>query len=299
MTGTIFAVKHFAVHDGDGIRTTVFFKGCPLSCIWCHNPESKAHFPRLAYYKHKCISCGECVAACRHGAHAMNAQGHFFDRSKCIACGECEDACLGEALEFFGKSITPDELLPELLEDKPFYDSSGGGVTFSGGECLLQADFCRETALLLKKDNINIAVDTCGFVPRDAINKMLGLADVFLYDIKAFDEQTHIKCTSQSNKIIWENLRYITQSSKCEIRIPFVPDYNSNEIGKIAEKLSDFKNITRVRVLPYHNFSGSKYDALDMNNTMPTVHSPTKDELFCAVETLKSFGLNASCASLK
>ncbi len=298
MTGTIFAIKHFAVHDGDGIRTTVFFKGCPLACKWCHNPEGKGYSPQIAYYSHKCISCGECVSACRKGAHAVNGQGHVFDRSKCITCGECSDACLGEALEFFGRKVTPKELLPELLEDKDFYASSGGGVTFSGGECLSQADFCRELAILLKKENINIAVDTCGFVPRAAIDKMLGIADIFLYDIKADDAQTHIKCTGQSNELIWENLRYITQSTKCEIRIPFVPEYNSDQIEGIAKKLSECENITCVRVLPYHNFSGSKYDALGMENTMPDTHIPTKEELSQAVETLRRFGLNASCASL-
>ena len=148
MKAKIFEIKNFAVHDGDGIRTTVFFKGCPLKCVWCHNPEGLSLNSELAYFKHKCLSCGECLSVCPTQAHTFENGLHCFDRNKCIACGKCADVCLGKALLFFGKEITSEKLLPILLKDKDFYDNSGGGVTLSGGECLLYADFCAE---LLKK----------------------------------------------------------------------------------------------------------------------------------------------------
>ena len=286
--GRIFEIKRFAVHDGDGIRTTVFFKGCPLRCVWCHNPEGIGFLPELAYHAHKCISCGECMSVCPVGAHVIDNGVHRFDREKCISCGACVGACFGEALTLYGKNVTVQELLPILLEDREFYEKSGGGVTLSGGECLVQADFCAELLAALKKEGINTAVDTCGDVPRAAIDKVLPYTDVFLYDIKAYDTLVHKECTGRGNEQIIDNLRYIDSCGKAiEIRIPYVPELNSCEMAGIAELLKDFKNITRVRVLPYHNYAGSKYDALDMDNTLPN-RLPTDEEIRAA-EQIFSF----------
>lgn len=279
MKGIISDIKRFAVHDGDGIRTTVFLKGCSLKCVWCHNPEGISFKPQLAYYKNKCIGCGECVSACQQNAHIMTDKGHSFDRDLCIACGKCADKCLGSALVLYGREMSLKELLPLLLEDKDFYDTSGGGVTISGGECLCQADFCAELLKELKGKGINTAVDTCGFVPRESIEKVLPYTDIFLYDIKAIDEDVHIRCTGQSNKLILENIKYIdSQNKTIEVRIPYVPDYNDNQIEKIAGFLKTLNNIRAVRVLPYHNFAGSKYEALGLKNTLPEV-LPTDLEL--------------------
>jgi len=297
---TIFAVKRFAVHDGDGIRTTVFFKGCPLSCLWCHNPEGKAFMPQLAYYSHKCINCGECVAVCPNKAHNIDENGHRFDSNKCVACGKCVEGCLGDALALYGESVTAEELLKRVMEDRDFYTTSGGGVTFSGGECLSQVDFCLELGRMIKKENVNLAIDTCGFVPRNAIKKICEVADIFLYDIKAFSEETHIKCTGCSNKLIWDNLEYINSQNKAvDIRIPLVPGFNDGEIESIARRLSELKCIRLVDVLPYHDLSKSKYDALNGINTMPKTDIPTRDMLNTAVATLKQYNLNARCSSLK
>ena len=269
MKARIFEVKRFAVHDGDGIRTTVFFKGCPLKCVWCHNPEGIDFKPQLAYYENKCIGCGKCVQVCPANAHGMN-QGHLFEREKCLACGKCADVCLGNALTFYGKEMSVDELLPMLLEDKDFYDNSDGGITLSGGECLLQADFCRELLKQLKSYGINTAVDTCGYVSKESFDKVIPYTDTFLYDIKAIDEETHIKCTGHSNKLILDNLTYIDSCNKnIEIRIPYVPGFNDGEIEKISKFLNDIKNVRRVRVLPYHNYAGSKYLALGIDNNLP------------------------------
>lgn len=300
MEARIFAVKHFAVHDGPGIRTTVFFKGCPLACRWCHNPEGRLFEPQLAYYAHKCLSCGECVPACPEGAHAISAEGHVFDRSRCRVCGQCASACLGDALEAFGRTVTVNDLMREVESDRAFYETSGGGVTLSGGECLAQAAFCEEFLKEAKQAGYHTCVDTCGFVPREAIERVRKWTDLFLYDIKAADPAVHKRCTGQENGLIWENLAYLTaQGSRAEIRFPMVPGYNDGEVEEIARRLSALTNLTAVRVLPYHNFSGSKYASLAMENTMPDVPAPTKDELRAAVDCFRAHGLNAVCDALE
>lgn len=276
---TIFEVKRFAVHDGDGIRTTVFFKGCPLKCVWCHNPEGIGFNPQLSYVQHKCVSCGECISVCESGAHVIENGQHVFYREKCISCGACEKVCLGEALKLYGREMTVEELLPILLEDMDFYEASNGGVTLSGGECLMQADFCVELLKELKERDIHTAVDTCGFVSKEVFDKVMPYTDIFLYDMKAFDEDVHIRCTGQANKIILDNLKYIDRCGKAiEIRIPYVPEFNDDQVEKIVNFLKYIKNLTKVRVLPYHNYAGSKYKALDMENTLPE-KVPEKEEI--------------------
>ena len=266
----IVDIKRLAIHDGDGIRTTVFLKGCPLKCVWCHNPESIDFKPQLAYYENKCIGCGECVTACPVGAHTIEKNGHVFDRTACVACGKCTEACLCDALTLFGREMTVDELIPVLLEDRAFYENSGGGVTLSGGECLMQAAFCRELLCRLKDEGINTAVDTCGNVPREALDAVIPYTDTFLYDVKAIEDAVHRRCTGRSNQRILDNLRYL-DSRRCriEIRVPYVPGYNDGEVAAITAVLSELKNVVAVRVLPYHNFAGSKYAALGMENTLP------------------------------
>ena len=295
MKADIFDIKHFAVHDGPGIRTTVFFKGCPLKCVWCHNPESISRRTQLGYLEHKCVSCGKCVMVCPQGAHTISADGvHSFCRDKCINCGACVDACSMNALTLYGKTVGVDDIIKELLEDKDFYETSNGGVTLSGGECLTQADFCRELLKQLKETGIHTAVDTCGFVSKTVIDKIMPYTDLFLYDVKAFDEDVHIKCTGQSNEIILNNLRYIDDCGKCiEIRIPYVPGYNSDQIEKIGKFLSELKNITKVKVLPYHNYAGTKYKSLDMLDTLPE-KLPEDSEIKEAENILESFGLTVA-----
>ena len=264
MTGRIFNIQKFCIHDGPGIRTTVFLKGCPLRCVWCHNPEGLAPMAETAFFAHKCVGCGMCR---RDGFTTAD--------------------CLGDARVAYGEETTVKKLLPRLLADKPFYDDSKGGVTVSGGECLAQADFCAALLAALQREGVHTAVDTCGFVSWDAFARVLPHADMFLYDVKAYDEDVHIRCTGVSNKRILENLARLDETGKeIEIRIPFVPDYNDGEVEKIARFLSPMKHISRVRVLAYHNYAGSKYEALGLENTLPP-RLPTDTELTHAKETIR------------
>ena len=259
MTALITDIKRMAVHDGPGIRTTVFFKGCPLRCVWCHNPENIAFQPQEAFYAHKCVGCQQCQ------------QPNFTP-----------DGCLGLARVRYGTTVTVDELLPMLLEDRAFYDNSGGGVTLSGGECLCQADFCVDLLRRLKKLGIHTAVDTCGFVPRRALELVLPYTDLFLYDIKAMDEEVHIRCTGQSNSVILDNFRFLqSQNAAIEVRYPYVPDWNDDQ----ADAISAFIGRTPIKVLPYHNHAGSKYTALGMENTLPA-RIPSQQEIMAAEEKM-------------
>jgi len=293
MKAMICDIKRFAVHDGNGIRSTVFFKGCPLHCKWCHNPENISFKPQTAYFEQKCIGCAECVKVC--GAHRILNETHMFDREKCVSCGKCEEVCLGGALKRYGKELSVDAVLSVLLEDIDFYRSSNGGVTVSGGEPLMQAGFCAELLKQVKKFNIHTAVDTCGFVSRKSFDKVMEHTDIFLYDLKAIDEQTHISCTGHSNRVILENLNYIDQCGKAiEIRIPYVPGYNDNQMEQIGAYLSTLHNVTKIKVLPYHNYSASKYNSLGLQYPLPNVPLPNDEEIDVAVSTLKLLGLNAA-----
>ena len=290
-TAMIFDVVRGSFVDGPGIRTTVFFKGCPLKCVWCHNPEGIDFKPQLALYKNKCTLCGNCVKMCPVSAHIISETDHKLEREKCVACGKCEENCFYDALKLYGREMSVSELMPILLEDRDFYENSGGGVTLSGGECLMQAEFCAELLKKLKENNIHTAVDTCGFVAKEAFDKVMPYTDIFLYDLKAFDEDVHIKCTGQSNEVILENLKYLDSCGKnIEIRIPYVPEFNHDQIEKIAEFLKERKNITKVKVLPYHDYAGSKYAALNMQNTLPKI-LPMHNEITTAEAYVREQGL--------
>ena len=294
MNAYIFDIKHFAVHDGPGIRTTVFFKGCPLKCLWCHNPEGLSGKSQLGYLEKNCTNCGRCSRVCPSGAHYMTGEHkHGFDRKKCIKCGKCTEVCYGKNLTLYGREMTVEEMLAELVSDEDFYSSSNGGVTLSGGECLMQADFCGELLKRLKEKGIHTAIDTCGFVPREAIDKVISYTDLFLYDFKAYDEDVHKKCTGVSNKIILENLKYLDKKScKIEIRIPFVPGYNSEQIEKAGAFLKKLGGVVGVRILPYHNYATSKYKSLDIEDTLPG-ELPTKEQIKEAKNIITAFGLKA------
>lgn len=292
--GTILQFKRFAVHDGPGIRTTLFLKGCPLKCRWCHNPEGISPAPEMAYSSNKCIRCGECAAVCPNGAHRMSADSHIFDRASCKACGRCERECLGNALTLYGKRITAEEATEQLLLDREFYAQSGGGITLSGGEPLMQPMFTAEVFRLVHAQGIPTALDTCGFAARPALEAVLPYTDRLLYDIKAADSALHRQLTGQPNERILDNLAYCdTQRIPIEIRIPLIPGANDCEIQSIGALLAPFRSIDAVRVLPYHAYARSKYEALNRPYLGEHYAPPSVDLLHRAVQTLRSCGLNA------
>ena len=250
----IFDIQRNSFVDGPGIRTTVFFKGCNLRCKWCHNPESQSFENQMMFYKDKCTGCGKCHEVCPN---------HL---KKCDFCGKCELYCPAEARKICGREYTSDEVLAEVIKDKAFYDNSGGGVTFSGGECMLQLDFLCEILEKCKSAGIHTAVDTAGNVPWKSFEKILPFTDLFLYDIKAFGAELHRKGTSVSNELILENLKNLSGRADIIVRIPVIGGYNDNdeEIRQIADFLKQIK-IIKAELLPYHAMGEHKYTALGRN----------------------------------
>lgn len=275
----IVNIKRFAVHDGEGIRTTAFFKGCPMRCKWCHNPETLSARAEIGYFENRCENCGACAAACKRGCHTFekreNERGeacvkHVFHRENCTACGACAAACKNGAIEKFGELIGVEKLCAALLRDKQFY--TPGGVTLSGGECLLQSEVCAVVLKEMKKNGVNTAVDTCGNVPQEAIERVLPYTDEFLYDIKQINCEKHRLGTGCGNEQILKNLLFLSEKgARTEIRYPLIPGFNGGEsdIKAAASFLKPLKNIAAIRVLPYHNLAGSKYAALGLKNTLP------------------------------
>ena len=263
MNGNIFEIKWFAVHDGPGIRTTVFLKGCPLKCKWCHNPEGITPKKQLSYLPHKCVKCGACAKMC--GVHSIDGGVHTLERDKCKCCGKCTEVCFSEALKIYGTEVSAEKVAQIVLEDIAFYKNSGGGITVSGGEPLLQAEFVRELFTIVKTHGIHTAVDTCGAVSWEKFVTVLGVTDLFLYDIKHTDPIRHKYGTGMDNALILENLNRISESGKpVEIRIPLIPGYNDDDenLLKTSEILKNIKTLTKFAVLPYHEYYEPKYEAI-------------------------------------
>lgn len=267
-TPFVINIQKYSVHDGDGIRTTFFFKGCPLSCSWCHNPESQRYSQELMLYHERCTACGSCVTHCPKGANTIK-DGHLvFDRSLCTCCGICTDYCLNNAREMVGKNYTIKELLKEAEKDRMFYEDSGGGITLSGGEVMVQnMDFLEELCRLLYKKGYSINIDTCGYAPYENFERILPYIDTFLYDIKHMDPEDHKKYMGVDNKLILDNLsRLNLAGASITIRIPVIAGVNDSEqfINQIVSFLKDQKIYPRkIHLLPYHNTGKSKYENLD------------------------------------
>ena len=276
--GNVFNIQKFCIHDGDGIRTCVFLKGCPLRCIWCHNPESLEKAPRLSFSKLKCSSCGRCLSEC--SARTIESGTLKIDREKCIKCGKCVSACLNDANEIIGKEMTSSEVFDEVMKDKMFYDTSGGGLTISGGEPSYQPDFTLELLHLAKENGISLAIETCGIGSREFYEKIADLGATFLFDIKCIDPVRHKELTGADNSHIMANLKYLMdRGADIIIRLPLVPDCNDsdNDIAKLCEFLNQNKERYRyAEIMPYHTLGIGKSEKLGTASSY--IHDSATDE---------------------
>lgn len=277
---TVIEIERFAVHDGPGIRTVVFLKGCPLRCQWCSNPESQQRLAQLFYREDRCVGCGRCAAACPRGNIRLVDGRLRIDRSACVACGHCEEACPNQALWVVGKTMTAGEVISLVLRDKDYYDSSEGGVTFSGGEAFAQFEGLMALLKLAKEAGLRTAVETCGQVPLEHIREALPLVDLFLFDLKHSDPSRLRQATGADWATVYGNLQLIAESApdKVVVRVPVIPGFNRDaleEIFRIAVNLG----IKRVHLLPYHTLGKDKYKRLGQDYPYPCETMLRKEDL--------------------
>lgn len=295
LTGRIFDIKRFAIHDGPGTRSTLFMKGCPLRCLWCHNPESFRRDRQLMFVAHKCINCGACYAACPEGALTMSEDGiRRFDVARCTTCGRCVEACCAAALTMQGRDVTVAEAVHELSKDKPFYETSGGGITLSGGEPMTQPEFAKAVLEACHTDGMHTALDTSGIVPWEHYESVLPHVDLFLWDLKHMDSQVHKAYTGVENGRILENLRRLSErGAQIEIRIPLIAGVNDTEENLEASSrlLAGLPGITKIEVLAYHPLGESKYKQLGIHPHHQDLAAPDKEQVERAERILATTGI--------
>ena len=282
--GVITDIQRYSVHDGPGMRTTVFFKGCPLRCRWCCNPEAMLPGSALMVNPKLCIGCGACTTVCPVDA----AKGPVTDRDKCIMCRRCEEVCYAGARYFKERELTSRELTQEILKDKIFFDRTGGGVTFSGGEAAVQIDFLEDVLIQCKANSIHTAIETCGICPWDHYERIFHFIDLFLFDIKSTDDDLHREYTGASCKGIMENCRkLIEKGARVIVRVPVIPQFNFNR--EALKKISSFAfevGAEEVNFLPYHRYAQNKYDFLGMTYWNPGVTSLSHEEVQKMADTI-------------
>ncbi len=309
ITGRVYDIQGFSVQDGPGIRTTVFLKGCPLRCPWCHSPESQQFYAQLSWMSMRCVGvgqCGKCLDACpkraispgrlaRHAATQEELQLIHIDRCICDNCGDCVAACSRKALVICGANYTVEELLERVLKDRPFYEHSGGGVTISGGEPLSQPEFVLQLLKRLKECGIHTALDTTGYAPYKIIEGILPYTDLFLYDLKHMDTGQHKMGIGVSNELILENASAIAKAGgKMQIRIPVIPEFNDSEenireTGLFCRSLGEA--VTVIQLLPYHNLGVMKYQRIDDSKIVLEAEPPSDEKMRSLKQLLEDMGL--------
>lgn len=298
MESLVFNIQKYSIHDGEGIRTTVFFKGCPMTCKWCHNPESQSYRPSILQNIEKCTSCKKCMELCPEGAITYEAGKIKTAEDKCTLCEKCADACLNNAREIVGKKYTLDEIMKEIGKDKLFYEQSGGGITLSGGEIMTQdMDYIMSILKKCHRLGYRVNIDTCGHAKFENFEKLLPYVDTFLYDIKHMDNDIHRTLTGVDNEFVLGNLRKLSEKgAKINIRMPLVEGINSSDehIDKVIDFLKDLK-ILKVNLLPYHNTGKSKYERLDMVYEGDDYSAPSSERM----EAIKAkFEANNFCTQI-
>jgi len=274
---SVFNIQHFSLHDGPGTRSVIFFKGCNLRCVWCHNPESLSRKRDLLFYQERCIGCGECIRKCSNHALYGAEHGIVRNKEKCRECFRCTKVCCTQAWKTVGEEVSVEWLEELLKENIPYYRQSGG-VTFSGGECMLQLEALERLLVFCRENHIHTAVDTAGNVPWKDFEKIRSHTDLFLYDLKAWDCEVHRKCTGAGNERILENYRRLIESgASCEVRIPYVPGWNDRELPALAEFLKQYKPLRTV-LLAYHDMGRAKEEALGIR-TDRQFRTPSKEEM--------------------
>lgn len=295
LQGLIFSIDRFSAEDGPGIRTTVFMKGCPLSCIWCHSPQCQgAEGPQLGFYSSRCIGCAACVEVCPHKAQMVCPTDRRVLWDKCDNCGKCVDVCPSMALEMVGNWLTVEQLMNILKKDWVYYKNSGGGVTFSGGEPTAQAGFLAACLKRCKELEIHTAVDTCGFAEWAVFEEILPYVDLFLYDIKHMDSTKHKRFTGVGNELILKNLKKVSQHGKSIwIRIPLIPGYTDSEenLRQTGEFVRELKGVERVSLLPYNTAAGARYSYIGRKYELEHLGLYPKQRKRTCVESFSSLGI--------
>jgi pyruvate formate lyase activating enzyme len=292
--GIVFDIRKYSIHDGPGIRTTVFFKGCPLHCWWCHNPEGQFPGVEIILRSARCIRCGACVEACPHGAAGLGEAGPELQRERCQRCGECTLVCYAEARQIVGREMTVAQVMAEVERDILFYDESGGGVTLSGGEPLFQRDFALGLLEACKEREIHTALDTCGFASWEAFGRVRGCVDLFLYDLKLVDDARHREFTGVSNTLILSNLRRLSERGhSILLRLPIIPGVNDDEanIRQTGKFVAALPRAHSLEILPYHHAAAGKYAGLGQECPLPDTRPPSEERLGWIAEILRAYGL--------
>ena len=278
--GKVLNIQRYSIHDGPGIRTTVFLKGCPLNCWWCHNPESKNPKDELMFFEDRCVGCGRCVEVCSENClEIVDGKARYRYKELCNSCEKCKEFCYHDAIEYVGKDMTALEVTNELKKDRVFYEESKGGITVSGGEPLLQVDFSYDILKKCKEEGIHTVVDTSGYGSWEGLEKLATVTDLFLYDLKLIDDKGHRKYIGVSNKIILDNIKKLSDMDKnIFIRIPIIENINDGEkdIADFIKFISTLKNIEKVNLIPYHDMGKKKYERLELKYKLDDMKPPSE-----------------------